>query len=294
MMVGRQPLTGSGSAARNYASLTSWIRSAIPEMSMGDNPFAENEKHLVRQQPLADQVFEIINDRIDIGIYPAGSQLPTEGQLADELGVSRSTIRMAISKLQDRNLVQRRQGVGTYVRELLKIPNPLNEFNEFSKLIKEYGYQPGYITLAEILEPPEDILDALQLQPGSLALEQRKVFTADGDPIIYAQNHIPAWIFEEVISHEEALKPDLTDKFVDFFEITCQQKISHFVSTVRADIYENIDPPSQLVNAGPHTPVLVIDETGFNEDNRPIVNSREYHPGNWMTFQIIRRLGKFR
>ena len=259
---------------------------------MLNNLKSENENLLDRQQPLADQVFEIINDRINDGTYSIGDQLPTEGQLAEDLEVSRSTIRMAISKLEDRKLVQRRQGKGTYVRELIKIPNPLNEFNEFSQLIKDYGFHPGYHTISEIIETPDDILEALQLQNGSLVLEKCKIFTADGDPFIFVVNHIPVWIFEDVINHEEALKPDLTERFVDFFEVTCRQKISHFVSTVRADVYKNIDPPMELVNDGPYTPVLVIDETGFNEDNTPILNSREFHPGNWMTFQMVRRLGK--
>jgi GntR family transcriptional regulator len=252
----------------------------------------EKIKSLVRQQPLADQVFEIIEERIASGAYPADSQIPTEGQLADELGVSRSTIRMAISKLQDRNMVQRRQGVGTYVRELIKIPNPLDEFIDFVYLIRQTGYEPGYHTYAKIIEPAADMLEVLQLPSESLVLDQRKVFTADGDPFIYVINHIPVWVFEDAISHEEALKPDLTEKFAEFFDLTCGQKISHFVLTVRADIYENIDPPTELVNDGPHTPVLVVDETGFNRDGQPIVHSREFHPGNWMTFQLIRRLGK--
>jgi GntR family transcriptional regulator len=261
------------------------------EHALLENSNDEKIRSLVRQQPLADQVFDIINERIVAGTYSAGNQLPTEGQLADELGVSRSTIRMAISKLQDRNMVQRRQGVGTYVRELIKIPNPLDEFIDFSYLIKQTGYQPGYRTYAKIVELNDDMLDVLQLPSGSLVLDQRKIFTADDDPFIYVINHIPVWVFEDAISHEEALKPDLTDPFVEFFELTCRQKISHFVLTVRADIYENIDPPTELVNDGPHTPVLVVDETGFNEDDQPIVHSREFHPGNWMTFQLIRRLG---
>lgn len=260
---------------------------------MPKKPEAENELLLVRQQPLTDQIFEIVKERIASNVYPVGSQLPTESQLADELQVSRSTIRMAISKLEDRKLVQRRQGVGTYVREMIKIPNPLNEFINFSYLIKEAGYQPGYSTYAKIVEPHEDMREILHLQAGSLVLDQRKIFTADDDPIIYVINHIPVWVFEDEISHKEALKPDLTERFAEFFEVTCRQKISHFVLAVRADIYENIDPPSELVNEGPHTPVLVVDETGFNQENIPVVHSREFHPGNWMTFQLVRRLGKY-
>jgi GntR family transcriptional regulator len=255
-----------------------------------ENSNAESEDLLVRQQSLVDQVFGIINERIISEFYPSGSKLPAGDQLAEELNVSRSTIRMAMSKLEDRNLVQRRQGVGTYIRELTKIPNPLNEFIEFTQLIKDTGYQPGYSTFSEIIEPDAELQELLRLGAGSLVLEQRKIFTADGDPFIYVVNQIPVWVFENVCSLEESLNPGLTERFVEFFEITCNQKISHFVSSVRADIYENIDPPRELVNDGPNTPVLVINETGFNEDDKPIIHSCEFHPGNWMTFKMIRRL----
>lgn len=182
---------------------------------------AKDEKPLVRQHSLVDQVFDILNERINNGVYLSGSQLPTVSQLAEELKVSRSTIRIAISRLEDRQLVQRRQGVGTYVRELMKIPNPLNEFIEFTQLIKDTGYQPGYSTFSEIVEPDEELQEVLRLGAGSLVLKQRKIFTADDDPFIYVINHIPVWVFENVRSLEEALKPDLTERFVEFFEITC-------------------------------------------------------------------------
>lgn len=253
---------------------------------------AENEKPMVRQQSLADQVFEILKERINQGVFHSGNQLPTENQLAEELKVSRSTIRVAISKLEDRKLVQRRQGVGTYLRELSKISNPLNEFRELVQLIKATGYEPGYSTVSDIVEPAESILEILQLKPGSLTLRQKKIFTADGDPFIYVINYIPTWVFEQVISLEEALKPDLTEKFLDFFEITCGHKVSHFVSTVRAEIFDQLDPPSELINDGPNTPVLAIAETGFNENDKPIVHSVEFHPGNWMTFKIIRNVSR--
>jgi len=252
----------------------------------------ENEKLLVRQQSLADQVFEILKERINQGVFTTGNQLPTESQLAEELKVSRSTIRVAISRLEDRKLVQRRQGIGTYLRQIAKISNPLNEFLELAQLLKATGYEPGYSTIADLVTPPDPILEILQLPAGAETLRQRKIFTANGDPIIYVVNYIPTWVFEQVVSREAALKPDLTERFLDFFEITCGHKVSYFVSTVSAETYDMIDPPGEILHDGPHAPVLAIAETGFNDGDRPIVHSTEYHPGNLMTFNIIRNVSR--
>ena len=253
-----------------------------------------NEKIPVRQVSLADQILEILIERIVNGVYPPGSKLPPENQLREEFNVSRSTIRTAVSRLEDRKLVHRQRGVGTYISRQPNISNPLNEFIEFPLLIKENGYKPGYQELsAEILAADEEILENLQLEPGDRVLKIRKIFTANDDPIIYVINHIPLWVFEDNLTPEEAIQPGPTERFIEFFEVKCSQRISHFISTVKAEIFENIDAPPSLMNDGPYTPVLVIKEIGYNGSDKPIVSSNEFHPNDWMTFKMMRRRGKF-
>jgi GntR family transcriptional regulator len=252
-----------------------------------------NEHIPVRQQSLADQILEILVQRIINGDYPPGSKLPPENRLRDEFNVSRSTIRTAVSRLEDRKLVHRQRGVGTFISTQPNISNPLNEFIEFPQLIRENGYKPGYQELSsEIINAGEDVLDNLRLAPGSRVLRLRKIFTANGDPIIYVINHIPVWVFEDDLSEEEVLRSGITEEFINFFEDVCNQRISHFISTVKADVFANIDAPDILIHEGPHTPVLVITETGYNISDQPILSSREFHPGDWMTFRMLRRLGR--
>jgi GntR family transcriptional regulator len=252
-----------------------------------------NEQIPMRQISLADQVFDILIDRIIRSVYPPGDKLPSENQLREELSVSRATIRTAISRLEDRFLIHRQPGVGTFISEHLNISNPLNEFIEFPQLIEVNGFEPGYQELSsEIIEPDEEISSNLQLESGSRVLKIRKIFTANGDPIIFVVNHIPLWIFKNILATEEALQPGTTERFIDFFEGICKQRISHFISTIKAETLENIKAPKTLINDGPHTPVLVINEIGYNDNDKPIVTSCEYHPGDWMTFRMMRRRGK--
>lgn len=252
-----------------------------------------NEKIPVRQVSLADQVLEILIERIVNGVYPPGSKLPPENELREEFNVSRSTIRTAVSRLEDRKLVHRQRGVGTFVSSQPNISNPLNEFIEFPQLIRENGYEPGYQELsAEILEAGEEIRELLQLEPESQILKIRKIFTANDDAIIYVINHIPLWVFKDILTPAEAVQPGVTENFIEFFEDKCHQKISHFISTVKAEILKNIAAPPSLKNDGPYTPVLVIKEIGYNGSGKPIVSSNEFHPDDWMTFKMMRRRGK--
>ena len=246
----------------------------------------------IRNASLADQVFRVLLNRISKETYPAGSQLPTENELADELNVSRSTVRTAIFKLEDRKIIHRKPGVGTYVNENINIPNPLNEFIEFSKLIEENGFKPGYIHISsEIIPADQKTQASLQLNKGEKVLVINKVFTANQDPIIYVINHIPYWLLKNKVSHKQALAPDFTRDFKEFFEAICDQQVSYFISQVRADLFENISPPEVMSVYQPQTSTLIIDQIGYNSAERPIISTTEYHPGNWMTFNIIRRWG---
>ncbi|WP_320203213.1 GntR family transcriptional regulator [Agrobacterium rosae] len=62
-----------------------------------------------------EQVARELTARVAEGVYPLGSTLPSEPALAEELGVSRSTVRAALSELQQLGMVSRRPALGTRV-----------------------------------------------------------------------------------------------------------------------------------------------------------------------------------
>ena len=68
-------------------------------------------------RPLYAQVRDILLQRINSGMWKPGSSLPSENQLASELGVSQGTVRKALDSLADESVVERRQGRGTFVVE---------------------------------------------------------------------------------------------------------------------------------------------------------------------------------
>jgi DNA-binding GntR family transcriptional regulator len=65
--------------------------------------------------PLYMQVVRALKDEIVSGIYPVGSQLPTEEELCGRFSVSRYTVREALRRLREDSLVSSRQGAGTTV-----------------------------------------------------------------------------------------------------------------------------------------------------------------------------------
>ena len=69
----------------------------------------------IKPKRMSDQVFEQLKDLIFRGHIKPGERLMTERELAQNLGVSRPTVREAINKLVAMHLLEHRQGQGTFV-----------------------------------------------------------------------------------------------------------------------------------------------------------------------------------
>jgi GntR family transcriptional regulator len=67
--------------------------------------------------PLHRQLFLVLHDEIARGAMAPGDALPTEQALCDQFGVSRITVRRALADLAEQGYIERRQGVGSFVRQ---------------------------------------------------------------------------------------------------------------------------------------------------------------------------------
>ena len=70
--------------------------------------------------PIYIQITELLSREIAAGIWPDGSRLPTEADLAGQLNVAIGTLRKSLAILEQRGLLERIQGSGTYVRRKTK------------------------------------------------------------------------------------------------------------------------------------------------------------------------------
>jgi GntR family transcriptional regulator, transcriptional repressor for pyruvate dehydrogenase complex len=73
---------------------------------------------LVTHPTMPDRVTQALLELIRSGTYPVKSRLPSESEMAQRFGVSRTVIREAVSRLKSEGLVESRQGSGVYVREV--------------------------------------------------------------------------------------------------------------------------------------------------------------------------------
>ncbi|MHC1550764.1 FadR/GntR family transcriptional regulator [Phyllobacterium sp. K27] len=72
-----------------------------------------------RKPKLSESVVVAIREQLQAGLIQPGQKLPTEGQLTETFGVSRTVIREALAQLAAAGLVEPRQGAGVFVIEQL-------------------------------------------------------------------------------------------------------------------------------------------------------------------------------
>ncbi|KLO27640.1 GntR family transcriptional regulator [Mycolicibacter heraklionensis] len=113
-----------------------------------------------QRQRLDEQIATSIIEAIVDGAFPPGSVLPPERDLAEQLGVNRTSLRQALARLQHMGLIEARQGSGNLVRE----PAALTDPAIVEVLLRKLG--PDF--LAELLE----IREALGLLIGDLAVSR--------------------------------------------------------------------------------------------------------------------------
>jgi GntR family transcriptional regulator len=242
----------------------------------------------VRQLSLAHQVLDILTERIDQGVYSLDSQLPPENALVEEFGVSRATVRRALDILEASGKIIRRHGIGSFVSSAVKIANPIDQPVLFQTLIRDSGYEPGVDCIKTTLTyPSPEMAHALKISEQDEIAQLHKVFTADGEPIIYLVNTIPAWVLADEVRREVMTNPQVSEPIFDFLEETCGQRLVFYVCAIRSETMAAC--PCEGAAFDLSETALVFDEVGYNQANAPVLHSVHYYPGNRMKFELIRR-----
>src|ERR1700722_9996801 len=118
---------------------------------------------------LTEQVQADLRVAIRAGAFGSGGQLPSEPALSKQLGVSRPTIRQALSLLEQEGLVARRQGMGTFVQSTVAaLPDLLNVNTGITDMIRSAGrHADTRETTVQHAFADERIAKMLQLRTGA-------------------------------------------------------------------------------------------------------------------------------
>lgn len=142
---------------------------------------------LRRRETLTTRLVTLLTDRIADGTYPRGEKLPSEQEMIDEFGVSRTVVREAIATLKAGGLVSTHQGVGAFVLQAETVPpfrieeTQLDVVREVLSVLElRIGFEAEAAALAAQRRQPQ------HLAAMRTALDQMKRAIAEGEDAVEA------------------------------------------------------------------------------------------------------------
>jgi DNA-binding GntR family transcriptional regulator len=242
---------------------------------------------MIKRSPsLTDQAKAHIKERILGNEYEDG-RIPSESDLADELGVSRTTIRDALSRLENEGTVYRKQGSGTFVNKHgLQIKSRLDEIWSYEEILRAHGYTPSTKVVNVSVEQPDDrVRKVLNLDKGEKVTIIQKLFVEDENPIIFMENHIPASICSGSFTIDDYCRP-----VFELLEERCSNRLNYYLSEIVP-----VSAGKKLARTlaiAERRPLISLEEIGFNDDNEPILWAKSFFRDDLLRFRLIRRGGQ--
>jgi GntR family transcriptional regulator len=148
--------------------------------------------------PLWFQVAQHFEQAIAGGALPQGTLLENEILLAEQLGISRPTMRRAMEQLVDQGLIVRRRGIGTRVVQP-KVRRPLELTSLYDDLATTGQSPTTEVLRFETLGADADIAGRLRLPTGDPVVLVERLRSALDQPIARMTNWLPA----DVVTFEE-------------------------------------------------------------------------------------------
>jgi GntR family transcriptional regulator len=235
--------------------------------------------------PLYAQLEAELAANIANGVFPVGSQLPTEDGLIERFNVSRTTIRKAIQNLASRGFVEIQRGKGTFVTQP-KITQDLTELSGFVEDMRALGRHPTARLLDKsVVAASEAVARQLAVAAGTRVMRIRRVRLADGVAMSFDDTYLPLEIGEKIATHDLAVEP--------IFALL-EQKYS--IPLVEAEYrLEAISADAGVAEAlgiAPGSPIFLIERTSYCAGNKPVDYEMLYYRGDLIRFvtRLTRRI----
>ncbi|MBL8266334.1 GntR family transcriptional regulator [Steroidobacter sp.] len=222
--------------------------------------------------PLYQQLQRKLRLAIDNRVLGADDALPPERDLAEELNVSRITVRKAIDGLVDEGLLIRKQGSGTFVTN--RVEKNFAKLTSFSEDMRARGRKPRSVWLdraAGAVTPGESL--TLRSSPGTPVYRFSRIRYADDAPMALEYATVLADCLPSVESVETSLYEAL--------ERTGNRPV-RALQRLRAVLLSA--EQAQLLKAQEKDAGLLVERVGFLKDGRAVEFSQSFYRGDIYDF----------
>lgn len=228
--------------------------------------------------PLHEQVRNVLIHSIEAGEFPDG-RLPSEARLCERFGVSRITVRRAVSDLEAMGVVERQQGRGTFVVQRRSSLGTMS-VQGFSDQLTGGSTPTRRIVGRDVAPADARTAEALGVTRGSPVLRLIRVFSIDGLPVgiddsTYSLDRYPG--FEQRIDDETSTYRVLREEYGA--RIARVERLIGIAYT-DAQTAEWLDRPE-------NDPLVLIEKVATDEDGHAVHTSRVLSVPSRMTLRTV-------
>ena len=216
-----------------------------------------------KKQPLYDQLVDILTEKIEREYRP-GDLMPSERELSERYGLSRTTVRLALSELERLGLVVRQHGRGTFVADRSTQATNLMQSYSFTEHMRSLGRVPE-TTILEFSEIDADknLAEHMGTRLGDKLFKLKRLRSADGVPMMVEVSYLPVRKFL-------TLKRRLLDS-MPLYDVV--EKVYHEkIRVAEEEFFASVARPSDahLLDIAENAPVLDLVRTTYNMSNEII------------------------
>jgi len=231
---------------------------------------------------LSFSVRDELAERIASGSLAPGSRLPPEPRLAEELEVSRATLREALRSLEEDGFVTRRRGAGTYVVGHPRLRNNLDVNFGVTEAIQASGMRPGTVdTSVSIVPATAEEVAALDVPADEPLVSLERVRTADERRVVFSRDLFPRSMAAS------ATVDDLGDGSVYELLEAAGHVVQHGVVTLEP--MKAGRAIGRRLKIDPGSLVIYLRQIDYGRDGQPVLLSHEYHVADAFEFSVLRR-----
>lgn len=228
-----------------------------------------------------EQTLERLLESITTGRFPAHERLPSEHRLAEQLRVSRATVREALGLLQQQGYVFRRAGDGTYVTHGQGYAiERLELFQPIDSVLASQGLEVRPVNTHFSTESPDPyVAQVLRLSPNEAAHVVARTLVSKIGPMAHMVDFVPETVMdmEEIqAAYTGVIRPLLAQAVPDIARADAEI----FTTAADGHIARELELRSGTV-------LLVMEETVVTEAGRPIEFSRNYYNPARFRFRVV-------
>jgi GntR family transcriptional regulator len=203
-----------------------------------------------------------------------GARLPTERDLAERFGVSRTTVRQVLDALEHAGMVERRRGRtgGTFVTR----PRVNLDFGYLAGIpsyLRAQGFRAGAHVVSARMTPADvPTAEALGLEPGDLVHDVIRVRLADDVRISLEHARCPVALFPDLLA--QPLDDSVYELIAERYGLVVTKAVERLVA-VLAD-----EAQAQALGISVGDPLMAIERIAYAEDGRPLEFSNDLFRGD--------------